>query len=105
MEEKKTWEEALEHCREHHANLTSLVSANQVLQIQGNQTPDPMWIGLRYLGNRWLWVNGDPLEYKAWTPGGDQQMCPHWSHYCGALTKEGLWENRDCQDKLYFICN
>ncbi|KAM4603396.1 snaclec stejaggregin-B subunit beta-1-like [Polymixia lowei] len=108
MEEKKTWEEALEHCREHHTELTSLVSETEVLlaqsKIQKAKTTDRVWIGLTYLGNRWLWVNGDPLEYEAWTQGGDQNMCPRWSHSCGALTKEGLWEYHYCQEKLNFIC-
>ncbi|KAM4634153.1 regenerating islet-derived protein 4-like [Polymixia lowei] len=89
-------------------NITMIYSQSTVplvkSKIQGNQTSDPVWIGLSYLGNRWLWVNGDSLEYEAWTQGGDQHMCPRWSHSCGALTKEGLWENRDCQKKLNFIC-
>ncbi|KAM4603393.1 C-type lectin lectoxin-Lio2-like [Polymixia lowei] len=108
MKEKKTWEDALEHCREHHTDLTSLVSETEVLlaqrEIQETQITDRVWIGLSYLGNRWLWVNHDPLEYEAWTQGGDQHMCPRWSHSCGALTKEGLWENHYCQEKLNFIC-
>uniref|UniRef100_A0AAQ6AQZ9 C-type lectin domain-containing protein n=1 Tax=Amphiprion ocellaris TaxID=80972 RepID=A0AAQ6AQZ9_AMPOC len=63
-----------------------------------------VWIGLRFLGDHWMWVNGDPLEYEAWSQeGGQDHQCPIRKR-CGALTNERLWENRDCQEKLYFIC-
>ncbi|KAK9539996.1 hypothetical protein VZT92_002474 [Zoarces viviparus] len=106
--EEKSWEEALEHCREHHTDLSSLLSETDNLmalrEYQKKHTTERMWIGLRYLADRWLWVNGDPLEFEAWPKGGVQDhQCPIRNR-CGALTKEGLWENWDCQDKLNFIC-
>ncbi|XP_034544276.1 secretory phospholipase A2 receptor-like [Notolabrus celidotus] len=104
----KTWEEALEHCRETHTDLTSLHSetgTKHVLRrMKHNNIAEPVWIGLHFLGDRWLWVDGDPLVYEAWPKGGDQDhQCPIRKR-CGALTKEGVWENRDCQEKLNFIC-
>uniref|UniRef100_A0A668A6A1 C-type lectin domain-containing protein n=1 Tax=Myripristis murdjan TaxID=586833 RepID=A0A668A6A1_9TELE len=109
VKEKKTWEDALEHCREDDTELTSLISETDLLLAQREiwkaQTTDHVWIGLRYLADSWLWVNGDPLEYEAWPQQGDQdQRCPNWGHTCGALTKEGLWRSRDCREKLHFIC-
>ncbi|XP_029911381.1 dromaiocalcin-1-like [Myripristis murdjan] len=109
IKEKKTWEDALEHCREDDTELTSLISETDLLLAQREiwkaQTTDHVWIGLRYLADSWLWVNGDPLEYEAWPQQGDQdQRCPNWGHTCGALTKEGLWRSRDCREKLHFIC-
>ncbi|XP_024864222.1 dromaiocalcin-1-like [Kryptolebias marmoratus] len=106
--EEKTWEEALEHCRKINENLTSLLSETENLlatnEIQQSSITEPVWIGLRYLGDTWLWVNGDPLEYDAWSQGGDQdRQCP-MKRRCGALTKEGVWESWDCQEKLSFIC-
>ncbi|XP_056264865.1 dromaiocalcin-1-like [Pseudoliparis swirei] len=102
-----SWEEALEYCREHHKDFSSVDSETENLlalsEIQ-TQGVDLVWIGLRYLMDRWLWVNGHPLEYEAWTIGGGQdQECPIWKR-CGALTNEGLWESWDCQEKLNFIC-
>uniref|UniRef100_A0A673A5Q3 C-type lectin domain-containing protein n=1 Tax=Sphaeramia orbicularis TaxID=375764 RepID=A0A673A5Q3_9TELE len=106
IEEKKSWEEALEYCREKHAEITSLVSEHEVLLaqkvIQPNSITDPVWIGLCFLGNRWLWVNGDPLEYQAWTMGEEHSQCLEKGR-CGALAKGGQWENRDCQERLSFI--
>ncbi|KAL6110237.1 uncharacterized protein ACO6RY_19360 [Pungitius sinensis] len=103
-----TWEEAMSECRRNHTALTSLVSETENLlalrEIKDDPTTDRVWIGLRFLGDRWLWVNGDPLEYQAWSNGGDQdQQCP-MQNRCGALNKDGLWENRDCEERLNFIC-
>uniref|UniRef100_A0A8C6LLT6 C-type lectin domain-containing protein n=1 Tax=Nothobranchius furzeri TaxID=105023 RepID=A0A8C6LLT6_NOTFU len=108
VQQEKTWEEALEHCNENHSNFTSLLSKTENLlamnEINKTGINEPVWIGLRYLGDRWLWLNGDPLVYQAWSQRGDQdQLCPV-TRRCGALTKNGTWENRDCQEKLPFIC-
>ncbi|XP_069577931.1 lymphocyte antigen 75-like [Brachyistius frenatus] len=108
VEEEKSWEEALEHCRENHKDFTSLLSKTETLlaltEIQHQRITDRVWIGLRFLVDSWIWVNGDPLEYEGWSQEGHQdQQCPVWNR-CGALTKEGLWENRDCRERLNFIC-
>ncbi|XP_070768019.1 dromaiocalcin-1-like [Enoplosus armatus] len=103
-----SWEEALEHCRETLTDLISLASTKdrfQVLsKIQHNHITERVWIGLRYLQDRWLWVDGEPLVFQTWLQGGDQDhQCPLWKR-CGALTKSGQWESWDCQKKLNFIC-
>ncbi|MED6242798.1 hypothetical protein ATANTOWER_009902 [Ataeniobius toweri] len=108
VQEEKTWEDALEFCSKKGTKLTSLLSATESLQAQNEIQPSvftkQVWIGLRYLGDRWLWVNGDPMPYEAWPMGGDQDhQCPMLRR-CGALTKQGVWESRDCQEKLSFIC-
>ncbi|XP_070684534.1 dromaiocalcin-1-like [Pempheris klunzingeri] len=108
VEVKKTWEKALKHCRKTHAKLISLLSETEhwlaQKAIQRVQITERVWFGLRYLSDRWLWVDKHPLVYQAWPRGGDQDhQCPAWKR-CGALTKGGLWENRDCQERLHFIC-
>lgn len=107
VEMKTSWEGALSHCRMNQKDLPSIVSESEHLLAQraipANIT-DPVWIGLRYLSDGWLWVNNDPLVYKNWTQGGDQDnQCPRHKR-CGALTKDNGWENRDCREKLNFIC-
>uniref|UniRef100_A0A3B3BTR3 C-type lectin domain-containing protein n=1 Tax=Oryzias melastigma TaxID=30732 RepID=A0A3B3BTR3_ORYME len=102
IQEEKTWEEALDHCRENHHDFTSLLSETENLlaqnQIQDSTITQRVWVGLRFLGDSWMWTNGDPLEFQVW-----DQTCPVWKR-CGALTKQGGWENRDCEEKLHFIC-
>uniref|UniRef100_A0A3P8SST3 C-type lectin domain-containing protein n=1 Tax=Amphiprion percula TaxID=161767 RepID=A0A3P8SST3_AMPPE len=108
VEEKMSWEDALSHCRDKQTDLPSLLSETDRLldhnDIKHKNISEQVWMGLRFLGDRWMWVNGDPLEYEAWSQeGGQDHQCPVRKR-CGALTKEGLWENWDCQDKLNFIC-
>ncbi|XP_013860300.1 lymphocyte antigen 75 [Austrofundulus limnaeus] len=108
VQEEKTWEEALELCRMNHNNLSSLLSDTDVRlatnEMNYTHNTEPVWIGLRYLADEWLWVNGDHLNYKSWSQEGDQDhRCPV-KHRCGALTKRGVWESRDCQEKLWFMC-
>ncbi|KAF7654450.1 hypothetical protein LDENG_00069730 [Lucifuga dentata] len=109
VKERKSWEEALEHCKENQTEFTSLIADTDVLlaqrEIKEANINKRVWIGLRYLADRWLWINGDPLMHKAWKQGDQKHQCPSWSHSCGALTPEGLWESWDCQEKLSFICS
>uniref|UniRef100_A0A3Q3KRH6 C-type lectin domain-containing protein n=1 Tax=Monopterus albus TaxID=43700 RepID=A0A3Q3KRH6_MONAL len=106
--EVKSWEEALEHCRLNHGDLPSLLNETEdnlaLNKINQTNITDPVWIGLRYLNDRWLWVNGDPLVYEHWAQGGGEQdhQCPIQKR-CGALSTKG-WESLDCQNKLNFIC-
>lgn len=69
------WEEALEYCRDHYTDLPSLLSETEHLQAQSKieaaQT-DHVWTGLIFLAREWLWVNGDHLEYQAWS----DRNCP-----------------------------
>uniref|UniRef100_A0A673BUT8 C-type lectin domain-containing protein n=1 Tax=Sphaeramia orbicularis TaxID=375764 RepID=A0A673BUT8_9TELE len=106
--ERKSWEEALESCRQSHTSLTTLTSEAELLlaktAIQQDHITDRLWIGLRFLGNRWMWMSREPLFYQAWPEASQDHQCPATGR-CGALNKQGLWENWDCQDKLNFICS
>ncbi|CAB1338938.1 unnamed protein product [Coregonus sp. 'balchen'] len=79
--ENKTWEEALEHCRENYTDLTSLLSENEQLQVQiimnskGAQT-DHVWTGLCFFSGFWPWVNGDPWSTRPGLGGGWLRL-PH----------------------------
>ncbi len=88
VKEKKTWEEALEHCREHHSDLASVSSETEMLlirkELDKENTTDKVWIGLHFFPGRWLWVDGQPLSYEAW--GGDiKPECPEVKLECAAL--------------------
>ncbi|XP_058497083.1 macrophage mannose receptor 1-like [Solea solea] len=106
VEMRSTWEEALEHCRETYTDLPSLLSETDrhlgQREINKAQITDPVWIGLRFLSDRWMWTNNDSLVYEDW-PEGDDHRCPERKR-CGALTTDKMWVNLDCQDKLPFIC-
>uniref|UniRef100_A0A673BQ71 C-type lectin domain-containing protein n=1 Tax=Sphaeramia orbicularis TaxID=375764 RepID=A0A673BQ71_9TELE len=107
-EMRKSWEEALESCRQNHTSLTTLTSEAEFVQvkrkIRQDHITDRVWIGLRFLRNRWMWMSRDPLVYQTHPEASQDHQCPATGR-CGALNKQGLLENWDCQDKLNFICS
>lgn len=86
--ERKTWEEALQHCREHHRNLASVASETEMMLIQRelekNVTTEHVWIGLRFFPGHWMWVDGQPLAYEAWGQE-NKPACPAAKLGCAAL--------------------
>ncbi|KAL3999749.1 proline-serine-threonine phosphatase interacting protein 1 [Sarotherodon galilaeus] len=109
--EEKTWEEALEYCRQHHKHLASVASETETLLIQRelskHNTTEHVWIGLRFLPGNWLWVDGQEMDYEAWGQGG-KPICPQPKMKCGALqvtgANKGAWEAHDCEERLHFVC-
>ncbi|KAL2081255.1 hypothetical protein ACEWY4_023108 [Coilia grayii] len=107
VREKKTWEDALIHCRSHHTDLASLPIRSQLLQAMQlsseAQTPN-VWTSLRFLAGDWLWVDMNPMEGGKYE-GKELPQCPSQPLHCGVLS----WEtktvtNKDCLEKLNFIC-
>ena len=103
VKENKTWEEAYEYCRAHYTGLAFLSSQTQ-LDLAKEETNDTqtvsVWTGLRFLAGEWLWVNGEPLGNLV-----SLHSCPAQPYRCGARNSEiDVWENRDCEEKLNFLC-
>ncbi|XP_039651024.1 uncharacterized protein LOC120555903 [Perca fluviatilis] len=108
VKENKTWEEALEHCR----NLDNTSSGNTYdlpdMDYGGNnldarraivdaQTPE-VWIGLRFLAGEWLWVNRKPLLQPL-------PAFPAPRMNCGTMSKTGeILPQRDCLERRNFLC-
>lgn len=116
VRERKTWEEALEHCRERQRDLASVASETEMKLIRKevgkDVSTDRLWIGLRFFSGRWLWVDGRRLTYEAWG-GGGAPVCPAVNMDCVSLqASEGTgsgdarqgWEAGDCEEKLHFVC-
>lgn len=131
--ERKTWEEAIGYCRQHHQDLASLLSETEMMLIRKallkTQSKEHIWIGLHFFSGKWLWVDGETTEYKAWGQHGEP-ACPNPKQVCAALRMKsnstiadpekdpaGLgsaahavaavpdkWEARNCDDRLPFIC-
>nr|XP_046255844.1 macrophage mannose receptor 1-like [Scatophagus argus] len=117
VKENKTWEDALNHCQsietpcsgvsgpctyQHKLlSLEQLSDYNYVRDRIYRATTDEVWIGLRFLGGEWWWMNGKKLEDHEILPG-----CPsQWKH-CGTLSKHDTnnWIIRDCSERRNFIC-
>ncbi|KAI5613635.1 C-type mannose receptor 2 [Silurus asotus] len=102
VQELKTWEEALVHCRKSYTDLVSLTTENDFIALNRSLKNQMMsvWTGLRFMNRLWFWVNQEPL-------GGlfQQPSCPAQPFRCGALVPgSGVLENRDCMEKRNFVC-
>lgn len=100
--DQKTWEEAMEHCRDHYTELASLTSNQQLQQADNNLSGETsVWVGLRFVAGQWYWLNTEPVGNNVTLP-----WCPAVPYGCGARNIETKkWENRDCNDKLSFLCS
>lgn len=103
VQESMTWEEALQHCRTFHTDLYCPISNTQInlvdLETAETQTLS-VWMGLRFLDGQWFWLNGWPVQNLGLLPS-----CPAQQYRCGARSTETqVWENRDCNEKLNFLC-
>uniref|UniRef100_A0A8C1G7H9 C-type lectin domain-containing protein n=1 Tax=Cyprinus carpio TaxID=7962 RepID=A0A8C1G7H9_CYPCA len=96
--EKKTWEEALDYCRSRETDLAYVDP--KVLPNMSNAQTDSVWTGLRFMAGMWFWVSKENVETSIALPS-----CPPEPYRCGARNaKTGIWENRDCEEKLNFLC-
>jgi hypothetical protein len=101
--EEKTWEEALKHCRAIRSNI-DLLSFHDKDELSFTQQElawtqtEEVWIGLRWLAGRWLWIDrnaGDNVSLPA--------ECPANRTHCGTLSEKGL-HARNCMEKRRFFC-
>uniref|UniRef100_W5M6M5 C-type lectin domain-containing protein n=1 Tax=Lepisosteus oculatus TaxID=7918 RepID=W5M6M5_LEPOC len=60
VKENRSWEEALDYCRTHHTDLTSLLSQTEqdlaALEVEGARSPH-VWLGLRHFTAHWRWYS------------------------------------------------
>lgn len=122
VRERKTWEEAMGYCRQHHNDLASLLSETEMMLISKKLlktlNKEPVWIGLHFFSGKWLWVDGEKTRHKAWGHGGEPK-CPDSKQVCAALRMKGTnrmasndvinnfeyeWEAHNCEDQLPLIC-
>ncbi|XP_062248221.1 C-type mannose receptor 2-like [Platichthys flesus] len=102
VNESKTWEEALEHCRAlWNHDLVSVQPGSEhsyMMKRVIEAHTDEVWTGLRFLAGEWLWVNGADLQYT------DLPACPLEQQHCGTLSKQGDVKIRNCSETRNFLC-
>uniref|UniRef100_A0A8C6SEP9 C-type lectin domain-containing protein n=1 Tax=Neogobius melanostomus TaxID=47308 RepID=A0A8C6SEP9_9GOBI len=109
VKERKTWEEALLHCRRNYGELAMMTDEHEqrkVLARAKMADTDYVWVGLHFscFFEEWLWVNGH------WVASDDQ----HWKNrnerpdcnVSGAMQKtgKGKWVKRPSEDRYNFVC-
>ncbi|XP_047436733.1 macrophage mannose receptor 1-like [Mugil cephalus] len=107
VKEEKTWEEALEVCRDLGSpgqyDLASVEPGDDLdylmYQILEADT-DEVWSGLRFLAGSWMWVDGAQQKFP------DLPDCPQLKKRCGAFLKNnsGTVEPRDCTERKNILC-
>ncbi|XP_051506049.1 secretory phospholipase A2 receptor-like [Myxocyprinus asiaticus] len=107
VQQTNTWEEALDYCRQHYIDL-AIINSEIIMVEARNKTKsaqtEDVWTGLRFLAGHWFWVNGDDVDYTAWSVEGDFQ-CPAMNQRCGAIDRDNNdWKPTDCDQRLNFLC-
>ncbi|KAK2853460.1 hypothetical protein Q5P01_006121 [Channa striata] len=114
VQETKTWEDALEHCRNLHLDPFSRsnffkhvydllhirsgdLNATATKAVVDAQTQE-VWIGLRFLAGKWLWLDGTPLSNQL-------DVCPAAGNNCGTVAKTGEVKFINCLEKRMFFCS
>lgn len=103
VNENRTWEDALRYCRRHYTGLAfagNVTNTNLVKMEAAEAQSVSVWMGLRFLDGKWFWLNTEKPRIPDLLPS-----CPTQDYRCGAHnTETRVWENRDCNEKLNFLC-
>ncbi|KAL1271748.1 hypothetical protein QQF64_030764 [Cirrhinus molitorella] len=103
MTQERTWEEALEYCRQNNNDLAILNSNEAMTEAKDTSAAaltDDVWIGLRFIAGRWVWVNGEEFQYNGWSSSGELQ-CPAMNQRCAVLNRM-VWKPMDFFSGLDF---
>ncbi|KAK1135320.1 macrophage mannose receptor 1-like [Acipenser oxyrinchus oxyrinchus] len=91
IEERKTWTEAQQYCREHHTDLVSIKNASENEEIVKKAQGKPFWIGL--FNEPWKWSHqGDSYTFHYWSNGEPNNF--EGVENCVAMSKTGEWTTR-----------
>lgn len=108
IKQEKTWEEALDYCRENYNDLVSITNLDEQRWVQDkakNASTPYVWLGLRYTCTLefWFWVSDEAVNYKNWASAGKKDDCD----MSGAMDRGGehKWFSRPDETTYNFICS
>ncbi|XP_034005970.1 lithostathine-1-beta-like [Trematomus bernacchii] len=105
IKENKTWDDALDYCRENHRDLVSITDSHQQRWVQeGAKMADTefVWLGMRYTCtlDLWFWVSNRLVCYHNWAQEDKIEGCDRAT----AMKRDGKWYERKEGNFLNFIC-
>ncbi|KAL3046202.1 hypothetical protein OYC64_004248 [Pagothenia borchgrevinki] len=105
IKENKTWDEALDYCRENHRDLVSITDRHQQRWVEKRAKmadTEFVWLGMRYTCtlDLWFWVSNRLVCYHNWAPEDKMKGCDRAT----AMKREGKWYERKEGNFLNFIC-
>ncbi|XP_039465906.1 secretory phospholipase A2 receptor-like [Oreochromis aureus] len=106
IKENKTWEEALDYCRESHRGLVSITNRYQQrwAEVRAKNASSPfVWLGLRYSCtlDLWFWVNDELVCYEKWSKNRKTEEC---GSAVGMERGQHEWVSQSENEKYNFIC-
>uniref|UniRef100_A0A3B3ZAU7 C-type lectin domain-containing protein n=1 Tax=Periophthalmus magnuspinnatus TaxID=409849 RepID=A0A3B3ZAU7_9GOBI len=110
VNENKTFEEALYHCRRHYGDLAWFIDQPHLKSMARQRAKmadsEDVWVGLYYTCalESWIWVNGHYVDDMdvSWRHPGESEC-----GVAGAMEKggENQWVKRNSWERLNFICS
>uniref|UniRef100_A0A8P4K582 C-type lectin domain-containing protein n=1 Tax=Dicentrarchus labrax TaxID=13489 RepID=A0A8P4K582_DICLA len=106
LQENKTWEEALYHCRDNEMDLASILDdedqAWAELQARDADT-DHVWLGLHYtcILQFWFWVDDNRLDFSRLDQESKKEECD--TSVVMEKKEEHLWFSKSDYDEFNFI--
>ncbi|KAK2908972.1 hypothetical protein Q8A67_004809 [Cirrhinus molitorella] len=109
--DNKTWEEAVEHCKDHYTDLASLTTTQQLQQVKSNLRDEmslrgetSIWVGLRFVAGQWFWLNTEPVtnqltvEEQTWIEQAvEEQTWPEQA------VEEQTWLEQAAEEQTWLV--